>query len=352
MSDIFFKIKWCVNRFRGYNIRLNRYEKERGILKPLICLTLMGCVLTLMGAVPSVGIVKSTGDFRVDGSTIRGNSTVFEGNLIETTAARSTVQLGEAQITLLPNSRAKVYRDHTVLESGSELMRNGEKHMIEAATLQIASAAKDGVVLVAMGGPNHVTVFASSGTAQVRTAAGLLVASLRPGMGLAFTPQAGAATAMQMAGVVESTNGKFFLTDTTSKTRVELRGTDLAKFKGKSVQITGSIIPGAAAAGGASQVVQVTKIEQLSARAAGRAAGAAAGGTAGAAAGGTAGATAGGTAGTAAGGAAGAAAAGAGAGATIGGVGVWTVVIVGAAAAGATVGGLAIAGAGPFASNP
>jgi hypothetical protein len=308
----------------------------------------MGCVVTLMGAVPSVGIVKSTGDFRVDGSTIRGNSTVFEGNLIETTAARSTVQLGEAQITLLPNSRAKVYRDHTVLESGSELMRNGEKHTIEAATLQIASAAKDAVVLVAMGGPNHVTVFASSGAAQVRTAAGLLVASLRPGMELAFTPQAGAATAMQMAGVVESTNGKFFLTDTTSKTRVELRGTDLAKFKGKSVQITGSTILGATPAGGASQVVQVTKIEQLSARAAGRAAGAAAGGTAGAAAGGTAGAAAGGTAGTAAGGAAGAAAAG---GAT-GGVGVWTVVIVGAAAAGATVGGLAIAGAGPFASNP
>ena len=94
-------------------------------MKLFICLILVGCVATLMGSAPSVGIVKSTGDFRVDGSTIRGNSTLFEGNLIETTAARSTVELGEAQITLLPNSSAKVYRDHTVLESGSELMRNG-----------------------------------------------------------------------------------------------------------------------------------------------------------------------------------------------------------------------------------
>src|ERR1039458_4529075 len=152
-------------RFLGYTIYLSG-TKERETLKPFICLILMSCAGTLMAAVPSVGIVKSIGDFRVDGSTIRGNSTVFEGNLIETTATRSMVQLGEAQITLLPNSRAKVYRDHTVLESGSELMRNGEKHMIEAATLQIASAAKDGVVLVAMGGPNHVTVFASSGTAD------------------------------------------------------------------------------------------------------------------------------------------------------------------------------------------
>jgi hypothetical protein len=291
----------------------------------------MGCVVTLIGSVSSVGIVKSTGDFRVDGSTIRGNSTVFEGNLIETTAARSTVQLGEAQITLLPNSRAKVYRDHTVLESGSELMRNGEKQTIEAATLQIASAAKDGVVLVAMGGPNNVRVFASSGVVQVRTAAGLLVASLRPGMGLAFTPQAGAATAMQVTGVLESTDGKFFLTDSCTKTgtRVEVRGTDLAKFKGKTVQITGSIMLGVAAAGGASQLVQVTKIEQLSDRAAKACAPGAVGATG--AAGGGAGAATG----------------------TIFGVGVATAVVIGAAAvAGITIGALAIADAGPFASNP
>jgi len=300
-------------------------------LRPFICLILMGCVVTLIGSVSSVGIVKSTGDFRVDGSTIRGNSTVFEGNLIETTAARSTVQLGEAQITLLPNSRAKVYRDHTVLESGSELMRNGEKQTIEAATLQIASAAKDGVVLVAMGGPNNVRVFASSGVVQVRTAAGLLVASLRPGMGLAFTPQAGAATAMQVTGVLESTDGKFFLTDSCTKTgtRVEVRGTDLAKFKGKTVQITGSIMLGVAAAGGASQLVQVTKIEQLSDRAAKACAPGAVGATG--AAGGGAGAATG----------------------TIFGVGVATAVVIGAAAvAGITIGALAIADAGPFASNP
>jgi polyferredoxin len=231
----------------------------------------------------------------------------------------------------LPNSRAKVYRDHTVLESGSELMRNGEKQTIEAATLQIASAAKDGVVLVAMGGPNNVRVFASSGVVQVRTAAGLLVASLRPGMGLAFTPQAGAATAMQVTGVLESTDGKFFLTDSCTKTgtRVEVRGTDLAKFKGKTVQITGSIMLGVAAAGGASQLVQVTKIEQLSDRAAKACAPGAVGATG--AAGGGAGAATG----------------------TIFGVGVATAVVIGAAAvAGITIGALAIADAGPFASNP
>jgi hypothetical protein len=270
-----------------------------------------------MASTPTVGIVKSTGDFRVDGSTIRGNSTLFEGNLIETTATRSTIQLGEAQITLLPNSSAKVYRDHTVLESGSELVRNGATNMVEAATLQIASTAKDGVVLVAMGGPNNVRVYATSGGAQVRTAAGLLVASLSPGTGLAFTPQAGAATSMQMKGVLESTNGKFYVTDATSKTKAELRGTDLAKFAGKAVQVTGSVIPGAAASGGASQVVQVTKIE-LSSQA---------------------------------GKAAALAGAGSGAAAAAGGVNGWLIAGIGAVVVGGTLGGLAAAGAGPFSSS-
>ena len=248
--------------------------------------------------------------------------------LIETAAARSTVQLGEAQITLLPNSSAKVYRDRTVLESGSELMRNGEKRTIEAATLQIACPERDGVVLVAMGGPNTVQVFASSGAAQVRTAAGLLVASQSPGMGLAFTPQAGAPTAMRMTGVLESADGRFFLTDVTSKVRVEIRGMDLAKFKGKTVQITGSIMPGVAAAGGASQVVQITKVEQV-------AGGAAAGG---AVAGGAA------AGGAVAGGAAGAGAAAA-TGGTILGIGVVPAVVIGGAVvAGGTVGGLMAAG--------
>lgn len=297
-------------------------------MKLTTCLILMGCVGTLMGSAPSVGVVKSTGDFRVDGSTIRGNSTVFEGNLIETSAARSTVQLGEAQITLLPNSSAKVYRDRTVLESGSELMRNGEKRTIEAATLQIACPDQNGVVLVAMGGPNNVQVFASSGAAQVRTAAGFLVASLSPGMGLAFTPQAGAPMSMKMTGVLESADGKYFLTDVTSKVRVEVRGADLAKFKGKTVQITGSIVPGVAAAGGASQVVQATKLEQLTtqaAKAAGVTGGVAAGGAAagGAVAGGAAAAT----------------------GGTILGIGVAPAVIIGGAVvAGATVGSLMAAG--------
>ena len=81
----------------------------------LLCVILCGCLFALIGAAPSIGIIKSNGEFRVDGSAIRGNSTLFAGNLVETASARSVVQLAGVQITLLPDSRAKVFQDHTVL---------------------------------------------------------------------------------------------------------------------------------------------------------------------------------------------------------------------------------------------
>lgn len=249
---------------------------------------------------------------------IRGNSTVFEGNLIETTSARSVVQLGEVQVTLLPDSRAKVYRDRTILEKGSSIVRESDNHMIEAATLQIAPT-KDAVVQVEMTGPSTVSVFARNGAAQVRNSTGVLVASLRTGMAVAFTPQAGAAASVKMTGVVQSQDGKFYLTDNTTKVKVELRGQNLKQYVGKTVTVSGSSIPGAAASGGATQVVQVASVAAVAAAIGAAGAGAAAAG----------------------------AAAGIGTGATV--------AIVGGVAAAATVGGLAAAGALPGqgnASNP
>jgi hypothetical protein len=64
--------------------------------------------------------------------------------------------------------------------------------------------------------------------------------------------------------VVESRDGKYFLTDCTTHVRVELQGPDVAKFLGKTVEITGSSIPGATPAAGASQLVQVATMKTAS----------------------------------------------------------------------------------------
>jgi hypothetical protein len=266
------------------------------MLNPAISVLMSGCLFAVTAATPpSIGTIKSSGEFRVDGSTVRGNSTIFEGDVIETEAARSVVVLSGTEITLSRQSRMKVFGDRIVLEDGSGLVRDDGKHVIEAATLRIVPAPKDSVVQVETSGPTHVAVSAQSGSAEVRNSAGVLIASLRTGMALSFDPQAGAAAAANVTGILRVTGTTFLLTDTTANITVELRGTDLAKYAGKLVHITGSIVGSTVAASGASEVVHVTAIDVVSRGKkvpVAAAAGAGAGAGAGAAAAGTAGAAA------------------------------------------------------------
>jgi hypothetical protein len=71
---------------------------------------------SLSGAPSSIGIVRSYGEFRVDGAAIRGNSTLMAGDVVETMAMNTTINLGATEVTLLPESRAALYADHTTLQ--------------------------------------------------------------------------------------------------------------------------------------------------------------------------------------------------------------------------------------------
>jgi hypothetical protein len=225
-----------------------------------------GVLFVAVGAPLSIGFIRSTGDFRVDGSTIRQNGTLFDGTVVETTAARSVIELASVEITLSPDSRAKVFRDRTILEKGTGVVREAGNHVVEADTLRISPSAKDSVVQVDVDSPSSVTVAARSGTAEVRSASGILVASVLPGMALAFDSQAGAATAFKATGVEKSKDGKYLLTDDTTHVTVQLEGPDLEKYVGKCVEVTGSIIPGATLAATASQLIQVATIKTVSCR--------------------------------------------------------------------------------------
>jgi len=299
------------------------------MFKYMMCLLAAGSPLVVSAASPSIGFVKSSGEFRVDGSAVRGNGTIFEGAVVETNAARSVIQLANAQITLSPDSRVRVYRDRTVLEKDSGSVRDDASHIIEAATLRIAPSARDSVVQIDLTSLSHVTVGARGGPAQVRNSSGVLTASLLPGMALAFNPQAASAAAVKLTGVIEARDGAYLLTDETTKVTVQiLEGPDVIKYSGKKVEVTGSSIPGASPLGGASQLVRAVTIKPVGDK---RKAAAAAG---------------------AAGAGAGAAAAGAGAGAAAGLSGAAVAAIVGGVAVAGTASGLAAAGTFSGGSDP
>ncbi len=156
----------------------------------LSSLLVSGCLLAVAAAPTPIGSIKSSGEFRVDSSVVRGNSNVFDGDLIETEGARSVVDLSGVHITPSPKPRVRnSSRDRTILENGTSLISNGGKHVVEAATLRILSASRDSMVQIETSGPKHVLVSALSGSAEVWNAGGVLIASLRSGTALAFDPR-------------------------------------------------------------------------------------------------------------------------------------------------------------------
>jgi len=160
-------------------------------------LKIMGSVIVasaihLFAASPSIGVVRSTGDFMVDGSYVQGNSTLFSGNTVETAAAQSTIRLDDLDLALSPKSRARVYKDHAILETGSAVVTGSPKYAMEANKLRINSQNGDSVWQIAVVGPGRINIAAQKGGAEVRNDNGVLLAIVRPGVPLAFAPQAGA----------------------------------------------------------------------------------------------------------------------------------------------------------------
>src|ERR1035438_4942983 len=198
-------------------------------MRSFLSLMTSGCLLFLMAAPPSIGVVRSSGDFQVDGATVSGNATLFEGSTVQTAATRSKIQLSSgAAIVLAPNSRAQVYKDH-----------------FEAATLRISPTDTHTIAQIVSQDSSHVSISAVQGLVDVRNGAGVLVATVRPGLALAFSTQAGgAATATKMSGCLGMKNGHYVMTDNTTGVTVELKGPEVAKNNGHQVEITGSMIPG------------------------------------------------------------------------------------------------------------
>jgi hypothetical protein len=175
-------------------------------------------------------------------------------------------------------------------------------YRVEARNLEIGGTDSAALLRVALD-RDRVKVTALTGIAEVRNSQGMLIARILPGTVLQLHATSDAAS--HLTGIVVAQGDKFFLTDETTKVKVELRGPGLKNLVGKRVQVTGAPVSGEKPAGDASQVIRVAQVAAIGAAAAGSAA------------------------------------AGAGAAA---GVSIGTIAIVGGVAAAASVGGLGMAG--------
>lgn len=285
-------------------------------------------ILCLCGILPAatsvIGVAVANGNFLLDRSEVVGNSTVFDGSVVQTSKSMSDLSLTSGlKMRLAVDSRGKVFHDRLVMEEGAGQV-SGSKYLVEARGLRVIPVGSNATVRVALGPETLVEVAAVTGSFQVETLAGIRVANMTPGSALSFTEEAGASMPTVLCGKPLHVNGKFVLTDKTTGVTVELTGISLDEFGGKSISVTGNMA--------GSEVLHVLSAKRSSC-----------GGTAAKA--GQAGAAGAGAAGAGAG-AAGAGAAGAGA-----AVGLSTAAVAGIAVAGAAGIGLGVtAAAGGFSS--
>jgi hypothetical protein len=216
--------------------------------------------LILFAASP-IGIAKANGEFRLDSAAVRNNTTIFDGSTVETGVSRSELVLNNgAKVILTPSSRGKVYMDRTLLEKGStELMGNGS-YRIDALSLKVVPDSASSVAQVALNNNNRIVVAAKSGTVNVKNASGVLVAMVMPGNAIEFDPNSATPAISKISGILSKKDGKFLLKDTTTNVTFEAQGTDLDKYVGKAVELTGNAVSGAKPATGATQVLHATSV--------------------------------------------------------------------------------------------
>jgi hypothetical protein len=278
----------------GRNNGPRRRNVHRYSVQSLIAITLVVNLSLGMAAAPAVGLMTARGSFTIDDSSIAGNATLFEGNHIETGRISSELQLNNgARMQLAAESRGIVYRDRLVLEKGMGRVENAGNFQVEANTLRIHPGIS-ALAQISLRGSGMVEVAALRGPVRVTASNGVLLASLQAGKTVDFTPEAAAATAgpTVITGCLESSSGKFLLTDEASLVRFELAGAGLDKEVGRRVQVSGTVSP----VPDALSKVQSTEVKELAKKCSNRSTAAAAAGVGAAGAGaGAAGAAGGGT---------------------------------------------------------
>jgi hypothetical protein len=260
-------------------------------LQSAIALFTCSCLVSVAASPSSIGFVVTSGQAQVDGAVVHGNSTLFQGSVVQAGELVSDLMFpGGSNLLLQPGSAVKVYREHAVLERGAAIQRGNHGYALVADGLKVSSLSQQGAVVVGLKDSSHVEVTAQGGAAEVRTPAGVLVARLEPGKALSFaiqvapqnsspaplpqnppSPASGhalppAGSQITLHGILRKDHpgryGHYLLTDLATNVTYELQGSGLDDLVGASVEATGSIFD-ATPAEGASQVVSVSDIHQM-----------------------------------------------------------------------------------------
>ena len=182
---------------------------------------------------------------------MKGNATLFDGSVVETSQASADLRLNKGvEITMSPASRGTLYSDHLVLQQGQSELMSSESFQLQANGLHVVPGAPHsrGVVSVKQG--NTIEVASLEGNFGVSNDSGVMLANILPGHSFSFAMQAAANSSdFSGVGLVTFDNGTYYLT-TDPNVRYILNCKDAHSFVGNKVVVTGTLQGGAAGSGG------------------------------------------------------------------------------------------------------
>jgi hypothetical protein len=180
---------------------------------------------------------------RVDGYTIRGNATLFDGTIVETDQAAATLRLDNGEEMILSSgSRGTMYRDRLVLQKGATELAASNRFPVEANGLRITPSQPNSQAVVSLRGADKIEVAALTGEFKVTSDERLPLASVPSHTMMAFAMQDSdpSDTAFTATGSISLENGKYYVTIGTG-TKYELRGKSFQSSVGKTVAVQGRI---------------------------------------------------------------------------------------------------------------
>jgi hypothetical protein len=206
-------------------------------------------------ASPAIGIVTASGHFTLDRSQVWGNATVFEGSIVETGSASSEIALRTgAKLQLAKDSRARILSNRVEMEKGVGQISAAESFEVSAANLRIHTNGRLKVSLT-----EGVQVASLTGSANVSSASGILLAAIPAGKAMNFSQQSASGTVTR-TGCLLFKDNHFIMQDENTQEVVELSGQNLNTQVGNRVEMTGTASSAKPAVNIATLLVNVASI--------------------------------------------------------------------------------------------
>lgn len=142
-------------------------------------------------APPTIGTLSVKGIARVDEGQVRGNATLFEGSVIETSAPVQLRLASGAQLGMDGNTRGRIYADRLQLERGIAAV-SGAGYRVGALGMELIPETGGRALFSVENGILEVAPIA--GAVRVLDANGVMLARVGAGESLAFdSPDQGGA---------------------------------------------------------------------------------------------------------------------------------------------------------------